>query len=168
MLDCKKFLSHLRILNYIKWIENYRQRVHSDVIRDVEEDLLEHVKILSVSIKSINLELNNYQNIDEVCNILNRIKAIEPLSETIKSIVSKINEIDGWFIQVIRRILENFKKTFSAQSADATYVNNQYLDAKKAECAFQYLKKCCGFPLLQSKTKCLAIKRDLENYTKNM
>ncbi|CAF3339888.1 unnamed protein product [Rotaria sp. Silwood2] len=136
-LDYDKLIKCLSSLKSAKWIEKYRTSVYTDVIRDVEQQIIEHINLLKASVMKVYLDLDNYDKIEQVYKIILEINDMKQLEKMIPNVNIHIDEVNSWFIKVTNNVFDIIKNTFNVEKwKEQRY---EMLDFDKVEKAFCYL-----------------------------
>ncbi|CAF1631319.1 unnamed protein product [Rotaria magnacalcarata] len=123
-----------------KWIENYQNREHLDIVKDVEKRLIEHAKEMKISIMKVSLNLDNYDKIESAYKLVLGIKEMKPLEKILPDINEHIVEANSWFEKEIDKVCMVIQSSFDIEELEKE--TEKRLDLKQAEKAFKYLEAC--------------------------
>ena len=160
-IDYVKLTEHLSRLKYVEWFKAYRPEVYSEVITNIEQQIIHHTEELLQSVMAINLDLDNYNKLQNVSKIISEINAMKPIEKIIKSISQLIQEVNTWFEIITSNVFIVIKDTFSLEK----YKQQDYptYDINKLEKAFYYLDACKKIPILSKND---LISNDLEEFVR--
>ncbi|CAF4909202.1 unnamed protein product [Rotaria sp. Silwood1] len=102
-INYNKLRKCLLNLKSVEWIEKYRNGIYSDVIHNVEEQIIEHVKQMKDSAMEINIDLDNFDKIKHVYQIILQINTIKCLEKFIPDVVKDIDEVNNWFKEITNK-----------------------------------------------------------------
>lgn len=154
-------IKSLSSLKGAKWIEKYRSGVYSDVINDVEQQLIQHVKTVKESIMEVDLSLDNFDKMKQVHDIILDINEMKPIEKIVCNVTEHINAVNSWFGGVTNNVFITIKDTFKIENwKEEGY---QTVDFNKAEKAFSYLDICRNLKIL-IRTDCMSILNGLEGF----
>ncbi|CAF1389902.1 unnamed protein product [Rotaria sordida] len=162
-VDYDKLTSCLISLKSAKWIEKYRTGVYSDVINNVEKQIIEQIKELKESIMQTNLDLDNSSKINDVYKVILQINGMKRLDKIVCNIDQDIDEVNRWFIKVTNDVFGIIKDTFNVKKW--TEQDNSTLDFNKAEKGLDYLYICKEIRIL-FQTDCISTLNNLEEFIK--
>jgi flagellar biosynthesis chaperone FliJ len=112
-VDYDKLTTCLISLKEAKWIEKYRSGVYSDAINDVEQKLTQHVETSKETVMQINLDLDNFDKIEQVCKIISDMNNMESLTKIVPNIGEYITTVNCWFKRVVNNVFVIITETFS-------------------------------------------------------
>ncbi|CAF0744473.1 unnamed protein product [Adineta steineri] len=148
-------------LKSAKWIEKYRSEVYSDVVNNVEQQLIQHIKLLQESVMEANLDLDNFDKIELTYKLVSEINEMKSIEKLVNGISECINEVTSWFMSVTNDVFTIIKNTFNIEKwKEQGY---QTLDFIKIEKAFSYLGACKKIRLL-FKSDCMSVSNSLEEF----
>ena len=145
-VDIDRLTKNLMSLKSAKWIEKYRTDVYSDVIAQVEGQILEHIKQLKESVKGTNLDLDKFDKIDIAHKIVSEINEMKHLEKFAASVNEPIDEVNEWFIEATGKVFAMVKDTFDTKKWEER--RYQSLDFDKIHKALKYLKNCSDIRML--------------------
>ncbi|CAF4958277.1 unnamed protein product [Rotaria sp. Silwood1] len=148
-------------LKNAKWIERYRSEIYSDIIKNVEEQIIQHVKQLKDSIMIVKLDLHDFSKINGVSKLIAHINAMKSLEKIVPNIVNDIASINTWFKNVTENVFIIIESMFNIEKWKK--LNYQSLDFNKIEKAFSYLDACKEISSL-STSKCMPVLSSLEDF----
>ncbi|CAF1394740.1 unnamed protein product [Adineta steineri] len=133
-VDFNKLASCLMGLKSAQWIEKYRTGVYSDIVGNVERQILEELDVLKKTVMQTNLDLDSSDKIKNVYQIIMRINEIKRLDKFFPS-------IDEQAYKAIKEaILTKFRQELdSAKSKVPPSTENIHI--RKFESAVKYLPK---------------------------
>ncbi|CAF1185261.1 unnamed protein product [Adineta steineri] len=123
-----------------KWIENYRTGEYTEVMTDVEEQLIEYIKQIKISVMELPLDLDNYDKIDLAYKTVFKIKEMKPLEKFLPDISQYFIEVNSWFENEINKVCMIIKDLFNIEEWKKK--TEKSLDLNKTEKAFHYLDAC--------------------------
>ncbi|CAF0938955.1 unnamed protein product [Adineta steineri] len=139
-VDYDRLTKALSSLKSAKWIEKYRSDVYSDVMNDVQQQIIQHAKILRESVMDVNLDLDNLDKIENAYKITSEINEIKRIEKLVPDVNEYIDAVNSWFVKATDAIFDIIKDTFNLEKwKEQGY---QTLDFNKAEKAFHYLDIC--------------------------
>ena len=135
-----RLAQYLHNLKHAKWIEEYQPNLYLDMIKEIEEYVLQHIQRLTKSLMKINLDLDNFEQIENADKIVSEVNEIKRLSGVFDSVIEYIDQVNSWFIETTRRVLDMIKDTYSIDK----WKNQGYqtLDFDQIGKAFSYLNIC--------------------------
>lgn len=142
-VDFDTLVSCLVSLKSAKWIEKYRTGVYSDVIGNVEKQIIEEVIAMIENLKQTNLDLYSFNKIKDAYKIVSQINGMQRLDKFIASISGYIDEANKWFTKEINDVFDMTKTIFDKEKLKKQYPT---LDFNKAENALNYLHICKEIP----------------------
>ncbi|CAM4986929.1 unnamed protein product [Rotaria socialis] len=146
-----------------QWIENYRARAYSDIIKDIEQQLIQHIKELEKSVMKSNLDLDNFTKISDVSKILIEIDEMWCFEIFIPILKQYIDEFNSKFEGIINNVFIIIKDTFNLDKSNEPI--SKTLDCYTAEKALLYLDACKTSFILKNDS--ILILTGLENYIRN-
>jgi flagellar biosynthesis GTPase FlhF len=160
-VDYKKLMKSLLSLKGAEWIEKYRNGVYSDVINDVEQQLIEHIETLKESFMEVDLSLDNFNKIKQVHDIILEINEMKPIEKIVCGVSEHINAVNSWFTKVTNDVFIIIKDTFKIENwKEQGYPT---VDFNKAEKAFSYLDICRNLKIL-IRSNCMSVLNGLEGF----
>ena len=164
--DHDKFLQSLRSLKHAKWIEKYRKDVYANIIETVKKELTQHIDTAAKSLLKINLELDNFDQIQNVNDLVADINQMKAMEQFIGDISMSINNVNTWFEQAMNGIFIVIKNMFNIDKL--TEQDNKPIDLSKANITIDLNKanKVCSF-LTICKTMRLLIQIDYVSVLNN-
>ncbi|CAF0828795.1 unnamed protein product [Adineta steineri] len=148
-------------LKSAEWLEKYRSGVYSDVVNNVEQQLIQHVKALQESVMEANLDLDNVDKIELAYKLVSEINEMKSIEKLVIDVSECINEVNSWFMSVTNDVFTIIKNTFNIEKWKEQ--GCQTLDFIKIEKAFSYLGVCKKIRLL-FKSECMSVSNSLEEF----
>ncbi|CAF0898603.1 unnamed protein product [Adineta steineri] len=158
-----KMMKCLSNLQNAHWIENYRTRAYSEIIKDIEQQLIQHIKELEKSIMKSDLDLDNFTKISDAAKVLTEIDEMRRFENFIPILKQYIDEINSKFQGIISNVFIIIKDTLNLGKSNEQVYNT--LDYHTAEKALLYLDACKTFHILKNDSVLLL--NSLENYIRN-
>ena len=155
-----------QIIGYLedfKWFDFYNPGVYSKIEAYIKENFTEQVLKLKTSLKELNLEVDNYENIIKAEEISKTIFRLEPFVKYIRDLDDHIREAKDYFLASTEKVFTQIKNKFWEQNSkieDFLSIRN----IKMADDSIQYLKFCGKIEFLQQ-TNCNSI---LDQFTKKI
>ncbi|CAF3668490.1 unnamed protein product, partial [Rotaria socialis] len=121
-------------------VENYRARAYSDIIKDIEQQLIQHMKELEKSVVKSNLDLDNFTKIFDVSKILIEIDEMRCFESFIPILKQYIDEFNLKFQGIINYVSIIIIDRYNLdKSSEPVYKTLDYYTAEKA---LFYLDAC--------------------------
>ncbi|CAF4871850.1 unnamed protein product [Rotaria socialis] len=121
-------------------VENYRARAYSDIIKDIEQQLIQHIKELEKSVVKSNLDLDNFTKIFDVSKILIEIDEMRCFESFIPILKQYIDEFNLKFQGIINYVSIIIIDRYNLdKSSEPVYKTLDYYTAEKA---LFYLDAC--------------------------
>ncbi|CAF3122629.1 unnamed protein product, partial [Rotaria sp. Silwood2] len=140
-VDYNKLTQCLSNLKSTHWIEIYRTGVYSDVINNVEQQIIQYIIELKEPIMQVNLDLDKIEYVNKIVSEINEMKHFQNF---IPSVDKHINEVNS-FLQEI---------------------TNNVFYSSKADKALRYLEICKQIHVL-IRNDCLSVLNSLEEFIRN-
>ncbi|CAF1341009.1 unnamed protein product [Rotaria sp. Silwood1] len=130
----------LSSLKHAKWIEKYRLEVYADVINNTKEQILKHIKELEKNVMQTDLDLDNYDKIERIDNIVLEINDMKAVEEIVPNIGPHIEKINSRYKSEIDNVFTIINDTFDLEKWKTQ--KDSILDFSIAEKGFHYLNVC--------------------------
>ncbi|CAF4867046.1 unnamed protein product, partial [Rotaria sp. Silwood1] len=130
----------LSSLKNAKWIEEYRLEVYADVINNTKEQILKHIKELEKTVEQTDLDLDNFDKIERIDNIVSEINDMRAIEEIVPDINQHIEKINTRYRNEIDNVFTIITDTFDFEKWKTQ--KDSILDFSIAEKGFQYLNVC--------------------------
>ncbi|CAF3967980.1 unnamed protein product, partial [Rotaria sordida] len=156
-----KLIKCLLSLKNTQWIEKYRTGVYSDVMSDIEEKFIEHIKQMKISLMEMTLDLDSYNKIDLAYKIVLKINEMKDFEKIFIDINQYLVEINSLFENMINNVCIIIKDSFNIEK----FKEQEYksLDFNRAEKAFHYLNACKKIRI-SFKNNYISVLNSLEEY----
>ena len=135
-----KLAKSLLIIKDAAWIEKYQSREYTDVMKDLTDQLNEHIKEIKISVIEITLDLDNYSKIDSVYKKVLEIREMKSLEKFLPDVGQHLIDVNSWFETEINQVCIIIKSLFSVEEWKKE--EKKGLDVKAAEKALYYFDTC--------------------------
>ncbi|CAM4971805.1 unnamed protein product [Rotaria socialis] len=162
-IDHNKLKKCLRNLKSAKWITTYRNEEYSVVMSDVEEQLIQCIKMMREYIMEANLDLEGYSEIQLVCKIALDINELKQLDDVLPNINQYSDEVNSRIESEINKICALVGNLFNEEKLNEQEFQRR--DFHKVEKACRYLDACKKSTFLLEK-QCTSTLDNLEIYIK--
>jgi DNA polymerase III delta prime subunit len=147
----EKITSCLLNLKNAQWIEKYRARAYLDLIKHVEQQLVQHIKELEKSLIKSNLDLDDSTKIFDASKILIKMDEMRCFESFIPNIKQYLDEVNSKFKGIINNVFIIIKDTFNLDKKDEqVYKTFDYYTAEKA---LLYLDVCKTIHIVKNDSK---------------
>lgn len=138
--DHNKLLKSLTNLKDAKWIDKYRSGIHQNILDTVKNELIQHINTAKESLLKIHLELDNFDQIQNVNDLVADINQMKTIEQFIGDINASINAVNLWFEQAMNDVFNVIKNAFNIDKLKEQ--TNPTIDLNKAEKACAFLAIC--------------------------
>lgn len=117
-VDYNSMANHLLVIREADWLEEYRQGVYSNSIKDLESLLLDHFIELEELIDTTGLDLNDYNNLARTSNMLMRLrsKAMKKLLRSLPNADQACEKIHESFCHKVYSVLKIIEDRYTAKT----------------------------------------------------
>jgi hypothetical protein len=115
------------------------------------------------SVMVINLHLDNFDQIEDVHEIVSKINDMAHLKEFTTSVSKPIDEVNQWFIGTTAKVFAMVIDTFDQKKWQESRYES--LPFEKLQKALQYMHKCRSIPML-SQSEMTSVLADLKEFVR--
>lgn len=129
------FVRNIKLLEKLKWVEEYKKNLYKYAHSDIGETLLYHIEDKQSLLLGVSLSLENYSKINNALDIVKKIVDIEPLIEIYPEL-KPIEKVKTWFQNELDK---EFKKLISIYRQETNDFNIDYEFISLAICYLEWL-----------------------------
>ncbi len=119
--DCKKFSKSLVTLKKAAWLEKYKPGITDETMLEIREEIISRAEIAKHRAQSLNLRLEDFNNIKELSEIVSNFQAMIPLEAGLPQLTSlRESLMDG----LLDRFRDNFKMISLMYGVDTICLSN--------------------------------------------
>ncbi|CAF2989188.1 unnamed protein product, partial [Rotaria sp. Silwood2] len=139
-VNYEKLIKCLLTIQSAGWVNNYRDGEQSEIMKDLKEQLIEHIQQLKASIMEVPLDLDNYNKLELVYKTVWEINEMKHFQIIFTDINNYLEDVNSWFEDNINAVCTMIKCSFTIEEWKKQ--EHKSLDFSKAEKWFHYLDAC--------------------------
>ncbi|CAM4828535.1 unnamed protein product [Rotaria magnacalcarata] len=139
-INYDKVQKYLHNLETAAWTKKYRNKEYSLILTEVKQQLTEHMNIRKKYIMEVNLDIENYDQIETIYKIVLNWNKMKYLENFVPNINQYLDEIHRRFQYEINKVCSSIKSSFDIDILKEQ--NFQVIDFNKVERSFRYLDAC--------------------------